>query len=237
MQIFSQNYIMKSLNAPDPTSRNNLLPAAAADSFQRQEPLGLGRRPIMQEDLPDDLKNIKEQLTKAQSCKDIFNILDKAQEDISNFHKIVSPENTYSIGYHYGDYKILPGLFMHNRDEFQNLSKLKEMNLQCAPSVVDHYRVGADESILVTKGNGDIIPYNKGKKIVSPEDKLKFMDDLKRLLDQGLFHPYLARGTSALSVNKDIGHIVIDEWIPLRHLSNSEDPKEILENIKSLLDK
>ena len=201
---------------------------SACDTFEKLPGLQL---PPM-ENTPLALQAIANLLSQSNGYKDLFKNLAKALKT-KGFEQIKKSDSNI---FHYADYKVIATLFTYSATEAQKLLTVKPLKLRCAPELITHFRAGPDESILITKGNGDLIPYNQVKGKLSLENKQQFLKDVETLLSNDWYHPYTSRGTTEWYVDKNTQNIVLDEWTHLCHITEPIAKKEILDKTKELLE-
>jgi hypothetical protein len=193
------------------------------DTFEKQAML----------QLPPDLIPIVTLLSSSKGYKELFHNLQKAVMQTKGFHKVESSKPNV---FNYGSYKVLPAIIQNSAIESENLLKVQPLHLACAPELIAHFKAGADESVLITKGNGNLVPYSKLKDRVPAEKKKQFLADIKSLLKHNLHHPYANRGIAEWYINKETGNIILDVWFPLCSIQEPQAKQEILETVEHLLE-
>ncbi len=219
--------ISRKASSSTPTA-NYVTMDSACDTFEKLPGLQL---PPM-ENTPFVLQTIANLLSQSNGYKDLFKNLAKALKT-KGFEQI---RKTNSNIFHYADYKVMATLSRYNSTEAEKLLTIKPLKLNCAPELIAHFSAGPDESILITKGNGDLIPYHQVKESLPSEKKKQFLKDIETLLSNDWHHPYTTRGTTEWYVDKNTKNIVLDEWSPLSPVKEPTAKREILDKTEQLLE-
>lgn len=125
-------------------------------------------------------------------------------------------------------------LFKSNGQKAYNL----EQNLKAvqdsgtAPKFVSYLEIGKDNFLTILEADADkIIPYTKVADKVKPEVKQKFINNVQKLLNDGVLNREVFANKDALFVTQNGKKIVYGDWSDIAFL-NSNEKQKLLEVVK-----
>lgn len=131
------------------------------------------------------------------------------------------------------EYEIRVGSTASVQEELDALASIAGLALGAAPEVVRAIAVSGRTSVLITRYRAC-----PGERLLRADEthgpfgeaaRRRFRDDMQKLVDHGLVHPY-ARGLVHWLVSSETGHLMLEQWIVIR-AGDADDGAEMLASI------
>ncbi len=154
------------------------------------------------------------------------------------FHDHPQLEKINDTLYKYGEYRVQLGFEGYYHQYPDKMKKLEENNISIAPKLADVARNGTSMYMffkLPGTSSGELIPYHRGKHLLSDEAKQEAFNDLKKLTKLGYVNQKMLRNAQLWTITPEAPHkILVPEWNSLRDIEN-EEREEVLSHYQKLL--
>ena len=151
---------------------------------------------------------------------DIDKVLLQVSKEFSDFNTLDD------LTYIYNGYTFTAMLNGIGGKAGENLEIVNALQIESAPILIDHIKVGGLLGVLVTYypdcKKDFLLPYTKYEKNIAPvsdEAKRRFLRDIEIMAENNLMHPFTLAGPSYWLVNPDTGKIFLDSWSRLTEIS------------------
>ena len=122
-------------------------------------------------------------------------------------------------------------------EEVQQLTKVKDLALICAPEVVELIETGPGSAALITRwlscATGELLP----AKSASTPAKIGFAQDMKTLTRAGFLHAFAGNGLGSYLIASDTGAILLDDWGSALRQASAGERNDNLSDIDAQLAK
>ena len=165
--------------------------------------------------IPHALRHLLEDIYKLPRMSEVILHLNESVPQIPGLKK------KDHLHFTFGDYNIQIMQREYANGVVNSLRSIKDLNLSCAPRLIQHVRVDSIYSLVITEqpGRANLVPYKDLKVGLPAASKDKFRDEMKTLARNGLVHRYGAKGREHWLVNPASREIVLDAWESLSRLS------------------
>jgi hypothetical protein len=147
-----------------------------------------------------------------------------------------------SNNYNYMGFSFNITLEMYAARERGALQILNALEIIAAPTLVHSRLLSEGDTILITFRpnceNSPPLPLSQFKEPISGDARSRFLKDMLKLADSGLYHPYAGKGYAHWEVDP-AGNLLLNSWSQLSRFDAGapEAPQEELARISRLLER
>ena len=161
------------------------------------------------------------------SMSDAFKVIQQNQDAYHTFKR----GNLANI-YRYKDYYINLGAQHVQKGIADNLQKVAELNLSCAPKIIAYVPFKNNyDSVLIMQvpetEDKQLHTYYSKRKDISANVRLKFMSDFEEMLKHGIYNPAIINSTRNWLVLPSLDSMYIDDWNIIQKVKNDKEKAEL----------
>lgn len=180
-------------------------------------------------ELPLDVQTLRGELLEIKDTQNLFAFL--IRESVSGRLKSLNTTNFYLKGF---EFKTILNAFAP--DIIKNLAQVNKLGIKCAPTLIGYIEIGSSDGVLITYYPGaedePLLAYSNSKIPVLPEAKKQFINDMRTLLKNNLFHDFPRRGIAELYITASSEIIYLKDWSYM--VKANIEPQQKLAKINSI---